>query len=104
MPEYIQYIVPVIISSLAGILASWLTARSRNNRVGSQNSLDDMNTAKIALEISENSTKKQLEMEREIKTLNDILKNNHYRVTVVFRLGEVPNVESTTIESLQSMK
>ncbi len=67
----------------------------------SQNAQDDMTTAKIALEISETSVAKQQEMQKRIDSLETILKSTHYKVTVVFALGEKPSVVSASIEAVR---
>lgn len=101
MNEYIVQILTVVLSALGSAFAAWLVYRSQAERTPSQNFRDDMDTARIALEISEKSTAKQLELEKKVTTLEGILKNRHYKVTVVFSLGETPRVEEASIEAIQ---
>lgn len=91
-------------SFLASIVGSFLVFRVNNKRVPSQNARDDMDTAKIALEISEKATAKQLELVQEVESLKQILKTRHYKVTVVFSLGEIPKIESASVEALTNVR
>lgn len=88
----------------ASILGSWLVFRAQMKRIPSQNARDDMDTAKIALEISEASTKRQLELEKKVESLEGILKTRYYKVTVVFSLGEIPKIESASVEALTDIR
>lgn len=101
-PEAADIIIPLIVSSLVsltGVFAVYYNQKSRNK---SQNFHDDMDTAKNALEIAERATKKNLELSREVESLKSILKDKHYKVTVVFTLGETPHILSSTIEAIPS--
>lgn len=99
--EIIVPILTVLGSLLASLIGSWFVFRVQIRRIPSQNALDDVGTAKIALEISETTTRQNLELRKEIESLKDILKNKHYRVEVVFSLGEKPNIEKASIEALK---
>ena len=101
MSEYIVPIITVLFSTISSIVASYLIFKPQSMRVPSQNAQDDMTTAKIALEISETSIAKQQEMQKQIDSLTSILKSTHYKVTVVFSLGEKPSVVSAAIEAVK---
>ena len=98
-PELIA-LIGMILSGLLSYGTAILSIRSQDKRIGSQNFRDDIETARIALEISENSTKKQKELEDKVNSLERLLKNRHYRVTVVFSLGDPPKVEMTSVEAV----
>jgi len=109
-PEMITYIWVAIIglfaTVIAAIIAGYYAVKGIEKRSGSQNFRDDMETARIALEISEKSTAKQLELEIEVASLKKILKNNHYKITTVtiFSLAEQPKIEkvTSTIEVMEA--
>lgn len=101
MNEYVVPLLTIVLSALVSAFASWLVYRGQAERTPSQNARDDMDTARIALEISEKSTAKQLELEKKVSTLEGILKNRHYKVTVIFSLGETPRVEEASIEAIE---
>lgn len=94
-------LITVLGSGLFGIVGAYMVYKAQMRRAPSQNFRDDMDTARIALEISEKSTAKQLELEKKVETLEGILKNRHYKVTVIFSLGETPRIEEASIEALQ---
>lgn len=100
-PDLVIPIVTVIFSTLASLLGTWAIFYNQKSRNRSQNFHDDMDTAKNALEIAERATAKQLELERKVEALTSILKDKHYKVTVIFSLGETPKIESATIEAVQ---
>lgn len=96
-------IITVLGSGILSVVGSFLVYQAQAKRIPSQNFRDDMDTAKIALEISEKSTAKQLELEKKVETLEGILKNRHYKVTVIFSLGETPRVEQASIEAIPAV-
>lgn len=100
MSPEILTLLGILISSGISFLTAYLLFRVQNKRVGPQNFKDGMEAAKNALEIAESATKKQLEQEQKIGELTRILKNTHYKVTVIFTLGEKPKVETASIEAI----
>lgn len=103
MTDTSPYLVPILTiagSLIASLIGSWLVFRAQMSRIPYQNAHDDVGTAKIALEISETATKQNLELQKEIESLKRILKKKHYRVEVVFSLGETPKVEKASIEAI----
>lgn len=99
-PDIIVPVVTVIISAIVSILGTWAMFYNQKSRNKSQNFHDDMDTAKNALEIAERATAKNLELEKRIEALTNILKDKHYKVTVIFSLGETPRIESASIEAV----
>ena len=99
-------IIANILIALIGIGGSWymnkIQAKQQSERMKSQNARDDIDTARIALEISERATSEQLKLTQEVATLKKILQNQHYKVVVVFTLGESPRIESASVEALQN--
>ena len=100
IPDIIVPVVTVIISAIVSILGTWAMFYNQKSRNKSQNFHDDMDTAKNALEIAERATAKNLELEKRIEALTNILKDKHYKVTVIFSLGETPRIESASIEAV----
>lgn len=98
----IATIIANVLIALIGIGGSWYVNRWQIGRSNSQNKKDDMDTARIALEISEQATSKQLELTKKVDTLEKILQNQHYKVVVVFSLGDNPRIESASVEALQN--
>lgn len=101
---YVLAVITGVLAVLGSSIAAYFVFKAQIKRIGSQNGLDDVNTAKIALEISEKSLAKQKEQESEIQSLKNILKNRHYRATINFTLGETPQVISATIEAVEIKK
>ena len=97
---FIASLVTIALSTAASIFASILVFKANAKRAPSQNMRDDMETARIALEISETSTTKQLELAKRIHKLEKILEGRYYKVTVIFSLGEKPTVNQATIEAI----
>lgn len=97
-------IATIVANLLITIIGSWLMFRAQISRTPSQNARDDMDTAKIALEISEKATLKQLELTQEVNNLKKILKNQHYKVVVIFSLGEIPRIESASVEAITDLR
>ena len=86
-----------IFSSIAG---SWLMSRAQMSRTPIQNAKETMDTAHIALEISEQATQKYRDVIREVDELKEILKNQRYKITIFFSIGENPMVESASVEAM----
>ncbi len=105
MSPEILTLLGIIISGGISFFTAYLLFRVQNKRVGPQNYKDEMEASKLALEIAETATRKQLVQEQKIDELTRILKNTHYKVTVIFTLGERPKIETTSIEAIheQSM-
>lgn len=91
----------IIISGIFSFAAAYLVFRVQSRRIGPQNRKDDIDAARVALEIAEKSTARQLALENKVFELTQILKNTHYKVTVVFSLGETPKVEMASIEAIK---
>lgn len=104
MTDLIIPIVTIIANLLITIVGSWLMFRAQMSRTPSQNAKDDMDTAQIALQISDQATKKWLEVTEEVAQLRSILENKHYKVVVVFTLGEKPRIESASVEAVTDLR
>jgi hypothetical protein len=91
----------IILSGVFSFAAAYLVFRIQSRRVGPQNRKDDVEAAQVALEIAEKATMRQLALEDQISELTQILKSTHYKVTVVFSLGETPKVEMASIEAVK---
>jgi hypothetical protein len=103
-PALESYIVPIFVAFITSIftLAGAYLAFSVNiKRMGPQNFRDDMDAAQTALQISENSVRRQKDLEDELSSLRKILTAKNYRVTVIFTLGEIPRIEKATVESVE---
>lgn len=94
----------IVISALVSLAGTWAVFHNQKSRNKSQNFHDDMDTARNALEIAELATKKNLELQREFDTFKAdmklALKEKHYKATIVFSIGEVPRVETASIEKI----
>lgn len=101
MNDYVIPFLTILFSTVGSAFAAWMVYRGQAERTPSQNFKDDMDTARIALEISEKSTAKQLELEKKVEKLEGILSNRRYKVTVVFSLGATPRIEEASIEAIQ---
>lgn len=84
----------IAIGTLAG---AWPLIR----RVKSQNNKDNMDAVKVALEIAGIDANEQLQLKKEVHELKDILEKRHYKVSIVFKIGEHPSIEEATIESYE---
>ena len=99
-PEILT-IAGILISGLFSFVTAYLVFRVQSKRVGPQNYRDSMEASKVALEIAEKATRTQLDQEKKIAELTRILKSTHYKVTVVFTLGDSPKIETASIEAVQ---
>lgn len=101
LSNFALVVLGILVSAFVSVTTSWLMAKSAAKRVSSQNFHEDVDTARIALEIAEKATARQLEQDKEIHSLKSILKDKHYRVIVEFTLGETPKVERAVIEAIR---
>lgn len=92
MGIFVQFI--IALGTLAGIYPLW-------KRVKSQNSKDNVDALKVALEIAGIDANEHLAMKREVMELKDILEKRRYKISVIFKLGEKPIIEEAAIESYE---
>lgn len=99
-----QEIITLVMNLLVTVTGSWLMFRAQMSRIPSQNAKDTMDAAKVAMEISEKSTAQQLKLTEEVEELKRMLQNQHYKVVVIFSLGETPRIESASVEAVQDLR
>jgi len=103
-PEITLPVLTIVANLLITVVGSWLMFRAQMSRTPSQNAKDDMDTARIALEISEKATNEQLKLTRKVHDLERMLNNQHYKVIVIFTLGETPRIESASVEAVSDLR
>lgn len=91
------YLVGQIIVGLIALIGALPVLR----RAKSQNQKDNMDAVKVALEIAGIDAGEQLELRKTVKRLTEMLEKRRYKIAVVFKLGENPNIEEATIESYE---
>jgi len=96
LKDWLPLLVQVIIA-LGTLAGAWPLIK----RVKSQNTRDNMDAVKVALEIAGIDANEQLELKKEVKELKEILEKRRYKVSIVFRLGEKPAIEEAQIESYE---
>lgn len=94
--DWLPLIIQAIIA-VATIVGAWPALK----RFKFQNSKDSMDAVKVALEIAGIDAGEQLELRKKVAALEEILEKRRYKITVVFKLGEKPSVEETSIESYE---
>lgn len=92
LPLVIQFI--IALGTLAG---AWPLIK----RVKFQNSKDNVDAVKVALEIAGIDASEQLQLKKEVHELREILEKRHYKVSIIFKSGEHPSIEEATIESYE---
>lgn len=86
--------VVIALGTLLGVYPIW-------KRVKSQNTKDNVDALKVALEIAGIDANEHLAMKKEVRELKDILEKRRYKISVVFKLGEKPIIEEAAIESYE---
>lgn len=104
-PEAIIALYGVIGAFVASILGSWLVYRAQRERTKSQNTKDDMDAAQTALEIAKTSSRRQLELQKEVQELRKLVgAPRHFRVTVVFTAGDTSRIEKAEVEEITDLR
>lgn len=103
-PDLIIPIITLIVSAVVSISGSVLTYRVQERRAKAQNKSDDINTAKIALQISESSAKRQLELENEVIELQHLLNTFKYRAEIHFTIGNPAKIDFVELTPLDVNK
>ena len=82
------------------ILSGFLTwQRSRH-----QNTADDSQALNNMSEVVQKLTEQNLKLQKNQAHLEDLMNNKNYSITVVFSLGEEPEVHSVTIKPVEIIK
>lgn len=97
MDKDIILIIVQVIIAVGTLAGAWPLIK----RVKSQNTKDNMDAIKVALEIAGIDANEQLELKKKVHVLEEILEKRRYKISVVFKLGEKPVIEEATIESYE---
>jgi predicted negative regulator of RcsB-dependent stress response len=96
MENNVWTVINIVILAAMGILA-WL-------RAPHQNLADSSAAARNLSEALDNALMHQKELEARLETMDRILKEKTYSVTLIFQLGETPLVHSVVIQPVPTNK
>lgn len=104
-PEVTVAIYGIIGAFISSLIASLLVYKANSKRIPSQNSKDDMDAAKIAMEIAENASSRQLTLEKEVQELRrKVYAPRHFKITIIFTAGEIPKMEKAEVEEIADLR
>ena len=86
----------ILSSAAVALIGAWALLR----RVKSQNRKDDVDAAREALQMVSDTVTKFKDLQDRVALLEGILNSGKYQVTLVARLGELPEIKSATIEKV----
>lgn len=83
-------------STLVALISTWTLLK----RVKSQNMKDDIGVAEEAMKMAADSVSQIQSLQNRVKQLEDMLNSGKYRMTLIAKLGELPEIKSVTIEKV----
>ncbi len=86
----------ILSSALVALIGAWALLK----RVRSQNMKDDIGVAQEAMKMAADSVSQIKMLSDRINMLEGILNNGKYQVTLIARLGELPEIKTAKIEKV----
>lgn len=83
-------------STLVALISTWTLLK----RVKSQNMKDDIGVAEEAMKMAADSVSQIQSLQNRVKQLEDMLNSGKYQMTLIAKLGELPEIKSVTIEKV----